>query len=382
MARIGHLIRSFLAPTETFIYELLLRQQAHTPLVFTRQHRRLEQFPFSSVFAAQEELAGGGRLLSAAAYRGLRWCAPPERRWLVEALRRERVDLLHAHFGPDARYFLPALRQSGLPLVVSFHGYDATSFPRQWHGLGAWYLRPLWREATRVTGVSRYMVERLAALGCPREKLLVHHVGIDVEAFRYEPRRAPDGERITLLTVVRLVPKKGVGFLLEALARPALAALLLEVLIAGDGPLRASLEQQADRLGLGGRVSFLGGLPHREIMRLMGRAQLYVQPSVTPSDGDQEGVPTTLMEAMATGLPVVATRHSGIPELVEDGASGLLVPEYDVDALADALVRLVNSPGQWAELGRKGRAMVEADFNAAVQGRRMEALYAELLRRT
>jgi colanic acid/amylovoran biosynthesis glycosyltransferase len=151
------------------------------------------------------------------------------------------------------------------------------------------------------------------------------------------------------------------------------------VSLVGDGPLRGELEESCERLGLSGRVSFLGARTQDEVMALLARAHLFAAPSVTGRDGDEEGIPTTLMEAMAVGLPVVATRHAGIPELVEDGVSGLLVGERDVDALAGALRTVLADPRRGVEMGAAGRARVASRFDAAATDARTVDLYRELI---
>jgi len=145
--------------------------------------------------------------------------------------------------------------------------------------------------------------------------------------------------------------------------------------VVGEGALRGELERLIGELGVGAHVRLLGWRSHDEVIRLCGSAHLMVAPSVTAANGDQEGIPNAVKEAMALGLPVVATRHSGIPELVEDGVSGLLVPERDVDALADRLAYLIDHGDAWATMARAGRAVVEADFDIEKLNDSLERLY-------
>src|SRR6185436_3798725 len=188
-----------------------------------------------------------------------------------------------------------------------------------------------------------------------------HHMGIDCGRFRFRARQKEPGQAPRLLSIARLVEKKGVEYAIRAAAR--LRGVDFHYDIVGDGPLRPGLEQLVRELDVADRVNLLGWKQQTEVVQLLEQAHLLVAPSVTGRDGDQEGIPVAMMEAMAMGLPVLSTQHSGIPELVEDGRSGYLVPERDVDALAEGLKRLLTAPEQWAEMGEAGRRRVEADYD-------------------
>jgi colanic acid/amylovoran biosynthesis glycosyltransferase len=145
----------------------------------------------------------------------------------------------------------------------------------------------------------------------------------------------------------------------------------------GDGPLAPSLRAQIKAAGLSDRVRMHGSLPHATVQKILGESDVFVLPSVTAADGDQEGIPVALMEAMASGMPVVATRHSGIPELVEDGRSGYLVPERDSAALRAALVKLARERDTWTSLGRHGRRKIEQEFDLKTLLDQLVAIYRE-----
>jgi len=180
-----------------------------------------------------------------------------------------------------------------------------------------------------------------------------------------------------LISTGRLIEKKGHTYTLQALAllkrsRPELAFTLD---IVGEGPDEAALKAETARLGLEAVVRFHGGLPHQRTLELLRNAAIFVLPSVTAADGDMEGIPVSIMEAMALGLPVVSTFHSGIPELVEDGVSGRLVPERDPEALAAAIASVVATPGQWVAFARAGRRKIEQAFNRRVLNAQLKDLY-------
>lgn len=289
--------------------------------------------------------------------------------------RNGPYDIVHCQFGqlgPAALTFRETGALSGR-LVVSFRGWDVTGH-RGRDRYGA-----LFRTADLFLPVCDVFRDRLIEMGCDPARIRVHRSGLDPERFRFfERRRAPDAPT-RLVSVARLVEKKGVEYGIRAVARLMESGRPVVYTIVGDGPLRPELEALADGLGVRGAVRFDGELDHDGVMAALADAHLLVAPSVTARDGDQEGIPNSLKEAMATGMPVVTTLHSGIPELVEDGVSGFLVPERDVDALAGRLIFLADHPERWPPLGRAGRERIEADYDARTLNRRLAELYGELL---
>lgn len=285
----------------------------------------------------------------------------------------QRFDVIHAQFGPLG-HIAVRLRELGLwdgAIVTSFRGYDATRLlrerPRRY--------RAVFREAELLLPVSEALRRRLVDHGARPERTEVHHSGIDCAAFAFGERRLGPGEPLRLLSIARLVPKKGIDDAIRAVARLVCGGIDAVYEVIGDGPERASLERRVDALGLRGRVALLGARAHAEVRARLARAHLLLAPSVTAEDGDQEGIPNALKEAMACGLPVVATRHGGIPELVEDGRAGFLVAERDVAALAERLAWLARHPERWGEMGRAGRARIEAEYDTRRLNEALEDLY-------
>lgn len=285
-----------------------------------------------------------------------------------------RYDVVHAQFGPVGNSFRFARALWRAPLVVSFHGYDFSAWPRQ-AGRDA-YVR-LFATADAVTVNSRHTWDRLADLGCPPERLHLLPVGVDLDATPFQERgRAPDGE-VRALTVARLVEKKGIAYAIRAVAQARAAYPELVYHIAGDGPLRAELETLARDLGVAEQVIFHGAADSETVRHLLSGAHLFILPSVTAANGDQEGQGLALLEAQAAGLPVLATDHNGFSESVVPGQSGFLVPERDVAALAERLSYLLGRPEDWPALGRRGRRHVAAHFDIRALNRQLVALYQE-----
>lgn len=247
-------------------------------------------------------------------------------------------------------------------LVTIFHGDDMSRSLK--HAPPHPYAH-LFQDADILASISEFWRARLLEMGAPASKVLVHHMGVDLDRLRFKPVRLRHGEAFQLVSVGRLVEKKGTEFALRALAqlRQHAPDLRFRLRILGDGPLRAQLEALRDDLELGPCVEFLGAQPHAAVTEALASADGFVLPSVVASDGDMEGIPVALMEAMAVGSPVVSTRHSGIPELIEHEVSGLLAAERDVGDLARQLERLMRDVEGRATRARAARRTVEADFD-------------------
>ena len=288
-----------------------------------------------------------------------------------------RFDVLFAHFGPNglrASWY----REAGLvkgALVTVFHGYDLSSYL---HSHNEQMYDPLFRNGDLFLPISHFWQDKLRALGCPAQRLKVHHVGIDCEQFAFQPRTRDADEPTILISVARLVEKKGIEFAIRALSRLVALKLNVQYRVIGDGPLSATLKQLVSDTQLDDYVSFLGSKTSKEVADELSRAHVFLAPSVTSRSGDMEGIPTALMEAMATGLPVISTLHSGIPELVEDGVSGMLVGERDVPALAQAIQEFTANVGRWPAMGTAGRQKVLEEFNIRELNRQLEGLFEQL----
>jgi glycosyltransferase involved in cell wall biosynthesis len=288
---------------------------------------------------------------------------------LRRVLSRADVRLVHAHFGGDGWLVSGAAGRLGIPLVVTVHGHDVTRQPAGSGAYGIRYrrnLRTVFGRAALILAVSEVIRERAIRWGADPAKVRVHHTGVPVP-----PLPAPVEKQWDVAFVGRFVEKKGTDDLLAALA--SLGAARPRAVFIGDGPLLQTMRTYAEQHRVD--ATFLGKLPPDQVARVLTASRMLAAPSRTARDGDTEGLPTTILEAAALGLPVVATRHSGIPEAVADGATGLLGPEGDRPALAAGIGRLLADEPLRDRLGRQGRARVEADFDLARQTRRLEQIY-------
>ena len=300
-------------------------------------------------------------------------------------LRENRYDCVHCHWLlPQGIVQAFVSEKTGPPFIVTSHGADAFALD---HPL----MRPLKRyvlgRAAAVTVVSQAIREKILTQGPVHLKDKDIHVipmGVDLGRFTLE-NRDPDWavrldlSRPVILFVGRLSEKKGLTYLLHAMSREPLRSTTASLAIIGDGPLRTVLAGEAESLGLGARVRFLGPMDHRELPVAYASADIFAAPSIVAEGGDREGLPTVLCEAAASGLPAIATRISGIPEVVRDGETGILVDEKSPDALGAALTRLVNSSSERTRMGQAARFHIQG-FDWTRLGERYRALIAEVVR--
>jgi colanic acid/amylovoran biosynthesis glycosyltransferase len=241
-------------------------------------------------------------------------------------------------------------------------------------------LRELFQRAGLVLARSESLTEALKERGCPSEKLEVHRTGIPLELYSQRSRPRPVGGAWRLVQACRLTEKKGLGVTLQAFAKFRREYPAATLTIAGDGPLRRRLEVQTDQLGLTRNVIFTGFLDTPALARLFYSSDIFVHPSELTIDGNREGVPNSLLEAMATGLPCVSTHHGGIPEAITDGVNGLLVSEGDPGALFLALQELTRNDDLRQSIAEKGAETVAKNFNGVEQIKKLESIYLRLIR--
>lgn len=297
---------------------------------------------------------------------------------LVDLLAAWQPALVHVYYGHKAVKYRRMLQASGVPWLVSFHGVDVVKFVDQPGYLDG--LRQVFAEARLVLARSESLLGRLKDLGCPPEKLRLNRTPVPLDEILFQERALPGYGDWRLLQACRLIPKKGLFTVLKAL--PAVVARWPRVkfVLAGTGPDEARLREAVHRAGLGPNVEFLGWVDQARLREEFTRAHLFLHPSELTDSSDQEGVPNAMVEAMAAGLPIVATTHGGIPEAVESGVDGLLVPEKDPEALSAAILRLLDDPEELQRLGRQANASVRAKFGLSEQIGALERCYAEAIR--
>jgi glycosyltransferase involved in cell wall biosynthesis len=288
--------------------------------------------------------------------------------------------MVHAHFGLDAANAMPIARSLGIPLVVTFHGWDATVrdsvFRRQSIAQNLYVARrsTLARMAARVLCVSEFIRRQILIKGFSPDRTIVHYIGIDLRKFIPDPTIK---RKATVLFVGRLVEKKGCEYLVRAMETVQAKVANADLVVIGDGPLRKRLEREAkSRLRL---FRFIGGCSAEVVRDWMGKATVFSTPSVVAESGDAEGFGMVFAEAQAMGLPVASFASGGIPEAVEHGVTGLLAPERDTAALAKNIVTLLTDSSLWCRFSVAGQERVRKLFDLERQTMKLEQIYQKAL---
>jgi len=353
--RIAHICTKFNRISETFIYDLIvgLERAGTENHVLTAARVNLTERPFSRVRVVPIPL----RQQAVFALRK-RWMNvyrfPLPRRAARAALRDSGPDVILAHFGGAGAAIAPVARELGIPLVVVFHAFDL--FMR--HFRPATYAK-LWAAGAQAVAISTHGRRRLLELGCPAERVRTIRCGIDVTRFDAVTDRQPDANGLRLVTIGRFVEKKGFDDLIRAMgALRGRISLPVSLDIWGDGPLKQRLEALTRKLGLRDTVTFKGIAASRDVPLLLRRYNAFVLPSKTARNGDTEGIPITILEAQAAGLPVVTTWHAGIPEAIPPANHDLLACEANVPELTEKLLLLAERRNRWRAIGLNGREWV------------------------
>lgn len=367
---------TFLKAEMLHIYRQVSSLQSYRTFVMTKAHQNSARFPFHDIEIIPKPQINPFRhgwlkyveRRPPIVYRG-------EYQMLSSLLDQRGADLMHIYFGHTGVHLLPFIERWDKPCVVSFHGADvALKKDIRDYGLK---LKQLFQSVPLVFARSRSLADRLVSLGCPSDRLRISRTGLPLGEFPFVRREAPVDGNWRLLQACRLIPKKGVATTLCAFAIFLKEFPNARLCIAGKGPLQAHLEELAEELGVASRVRFSGFLSQSELMELYSESHLFLHPSETPPDQNQEGIPNSVLEAMSTGLPVAATRHGGIPEAVEHGRGGLLVAERDFEALAAAMKEIARSPNAFREMGQLGSEYVAVNFEQSAQIRHLEGHYNE-----
>ena len=293
--------------------------------------------------------------------------------------------ILHSHFGDVGWGDLRVITSMNLKHVVSFYGFDVNMLPMQ---KPVWIERyhQLFKKADIFLCEGPHMIKQLVSMGCPREKVKLQHLGIDVEKIAYCPRIWKKGEPLCVLIAASFTEKKGIPYALEALIKLQ-SVVPIELTIIGDArPKSHSLKEKQKILsilevgGLKLKTKLLGYQPYTVLFEEAYKNHIFISPSVTATNGDTEGgAPISLIEMMATGMIVVSTTHCDIPEEVNYGVKDWLVAERDVDGLVGKLAWLLEHPGEWVKMLDIGRKHIETEYDAKKQGKRLANIYHEII---
>jgi len=358
MNTIAIIADEFLPLTQTFVYEEITGIKNFDVIVLTRKILNKDFFPFKNIYVCEDLYKAND--------------------FFLNTIKKHNVKLIHIKFGTISLNYLKLIKKSRLPCLVSFHGYDASEGLKQ-PAILYKYKKHLFPAAAHIVTVSPKLKSNLVNAGCPSKKITVLWSGVDLEKFQYKPRTIQKDETVKILCIARLTEKKGLKYLIKAFDKVVKNDLNAELVIIGQGPLKNTLKDLISRLKLNHRVKILDFVPHDKVAEIMHKHHIFCLPSITSSSGNEEGIPNVLKEACATGMPVVSTYHSGIPELIKNEKNGFLVAEKDVEQLAKKLIYLINHPEIWESMGLYSRKHVEEHFNKYKQAEKLEELYTKII---
>jgi colanic acid/amylovoran biosynthesis glycosyltransferase len=372
---------TFLKPEMLHIYRQITALERCRPVVIAQKREQVGRYPFEPIYIVPKPATHFLRRFWFRQMRDVPWqISDRELRALQTILSKTAASLLHIYFGQIAVHLLPLIRSWKKPSIVSFHGADVTVDMN----------KPAYREATRqmldavklVLVRSESLRSAVIDLGCDERKIEIQRTGIPLDEFPFRERNFVTAEtEWRFVQAGRLIEKKGLPITLRAFALFLRQHPSANLTIAGEGPLLGELQKLAGELNIDNRVSFTGFVSQEQLREIYDESHIFVHPSQTGHDGNQEGIPNSMLEAMASGLPVFATQHGGIPEAIENGVSGVLVPERDHEKLAAALLDAVKDPGSLSRTALNGAGCVRKNFDLRAQAQRLEDTYLETVGR-
>jgi colanic acid/amylovoran biosynthesis glycosyltransferase len=365
---------TFLKPEMLHIYRQITSLRRVQPVVIAQKVENKECFPFPDVHVIKKPTLHFLRRIWFKQLADRPWeISSAEVRAIDRALTESDAQLLHIYFGHIAVLLRPLIRRWPKPSLVSFHGADVLVDMQ----------KPAYRRATgemlslvrRVLVRSESLRQAVIDLGCAPKKIEIQRTGIPLADFPFRERPLPEKGQWRLLQAGRLIEKKGLRTTLRAFAQFRKEFPAAKLIIAGEGPQLEELQSLARELQIDGAVDFVGFVSQEKMRGFFYSSQIFLHPSETASDGNQEGVPNSMLEAMASGLPVFATRHGGIPEAVESDVSGILVNERDHRALGHELIDCAKDSARLATMARAASESVAKKFSQAEQTRWLEEIY-------
>lgn len=366
MITIAHFKGKYLNATEVFIYEQLTGIKQFKSIMLCLKKENFNLFPFSSVYSLSD-LSPGSRLIELFKFFVFKYSD-----YFDAVIKEKNSQLIHVHFGHFGKYFLKSKQRFSIPLITTFYGVDVAKSPE--------FYEELFKNGDLFIVLCNDMKKRLSELGCPAEKIKVWHLGIDTNniEYRYKER----GDKFVFLIVARFVEKKGIEYGIKAFARVAKQYPGCELRIVGDGPLYHKYVRIASELKVSEKVVFINNLnsenPRKTTLEEFDAADAFILPSISVP-GDYGGTPIVLLESQAYGIPTITTDDCGGDEEVLDRKTGFIVPQREIDGLANRMIELIKNPELCKVFGKNGRDHIEREFNQKIQIPRLEKIYSDLL---
>ena len=361
------------------IYRQITALERCVPVVIAQKREQAGHYPFEPIHIVPKPATHFLRRFWFRKLRDAPWqISDRELRALQGILSKTDARLLHIYFGQIAVHLLPLLRAWERPSIVSFHGADVSVDMN----------KQAYREATlQMLNAVRLVLVRSESLrravihlGCDEKKIEIQRTGIPLDEFPFRERNfIAAATEWRFVQAGRLIEKKGLPVTLRVFAIFLRQHPNAKLTIAGEGPLLGQLQNLVRELNIDGRVSFTGFISQEQLREIYYASHIFLHPSQTGDDGNQEGIPNSMLEAMASGLPVFATEHGGIPEAIENDVSGVLVPERNHEKLGDALLDAAKDPGFLSRIARNGAEIVRKNFDLRAQAHRLEEIYLQMI---
>ncbi len=383
MPKVIHSFPLWLPQTQTWMYNQVKQLQrlgveAH---VVCERTENLDQFAVANIHCFENE-----PLFRQVWDKGLRKLRVRRHlNYLVKISRKIDTQIIHSHFGNVGWANLGAVRKLKAKHVVTFYGLDVNKLPIQYPAWRGRY-RKLFAEVDRVLCEGSHMASCVVKLGCPDHKVKVQHLGVDVDDISFQPRQWQPDEPLRVLIAASFREKKGIPYAIEALQIVDREVPVTLTIIGDAGQELESQEEKArilatlDRSGLKASTRLLGYQTHQSMLKEAYKHHLFLQASITAQDGDTEGgAPVGIIEMLATGMPVVASTHCDIPEVVGPAFAHLLAPERDAVELAKCIQSLLEAADNWSSLVQEGRKRIEKEYHQIKQAERLTEHYNEIL---
>jgi len=380
-------IEKYLTLSMTFIYRQItsVLPDTYKIILTPTQPENLNLFPYPNIYVKTKS---SFELFYLKIYRKLfrrslmtnsdKVLSLSQKKYFMNILKNEKSKFIHAHFGPSAIEIFPLAKKLNKKLLISFHGFDASMLLKS--PVYIENLRKILPESYIIVP-SQYMLDKITSIVTKPLKSFIIYYGIPINFFQISDRnhfiKKNNNTKIKLLQVSNFVEKKGHKYTIEAFEQVLKKFPNAELILAGDGLLKSDIERLVNELGISNNVVFKGKVNQEEVRVLMNESDIFLHHSITAESGDQEGIPNVIMEAMATGLPVISTYHAGITELINDGINGYLVTEKDILDYSKKIEIIISNYNP--SIGIKARETIEQEFNLDKQIEKLNSVYLELL---
>ena len=381
--RVAHFIRKDSQLTKSFVQNQIIKHVKYKPAVIFRYHSNKNDAGFAE-FNRDDipilNLASDKNIDLNLRY--LKRISKKDVKKILDYLDNNDVSILHFHIGSDACIYSDIMRLSQKPSVVSFYGYDASSFRYFLWGYGGYLLKKrLFPYVSKVLVMSPDMKNDLLQIGCPEDKIIVHYYGTDVKKF-IQKKNYTENEDVTLIIISCLDPQKGHRYMLESLMLVHQQNKKIKLKIFGTGSIEKEIKKIINKNNMNSYVSLNGKLTYgsKEHLNELYEADIFIHPSVQAKNGSKEGIPGAIVEAMASGLPVISTYHAGIPYIINNMETGILISEWDVNGLSESIKLLINDVKLRTKLGKAGQAYATENLDLDVKEIELESIYNNLLK--